>query len=627
MCGIMGWAGRSPKSFNSDKFNNLGIQNETRGTHSCGVSVDGEIYFGVDDRKRFRDFLSKGGYPKPTKIPIVVGHTRHATNGSHTMSNAHPFGFGDADKHKDMYAFIGVHNGTLYNSLSLANHFKIDSTSQEVGSNNNSFTRTKIDSEILLEIIFTSKDWKVLSQYNGAAALMFYNVNEPDTVYLFHGATKKELNGNDKNVYVERPLFVWQEHKNSLYISSQKEGLISIGGTEEAITDLTTNVVYKIKNGNLASASTYRISRNSQQQDREFFTAAATKNKKAKQTAIDLNADKSLINGYYDKGRGGTSPFGFNFHGSSVVGKTNNAANIYNDSEMAPFSKKINVQKLRYRRNGHNADGIYVWVDTFGFYFVGTTVINALSTFKRLVNKQFYKGDFVYNKVVLKGAKEQDITIPFPMKEGVKDLPNNAFIEYFHYFFDGVKIISYVDWQAANDFKEKKYTFSIPALSNISCHPIVDITKKKADNDKQNIFFKGSLANSEGFTPLGSSKTYKLVKGNCVEITLVDGAAHRTPFNNLNKLDEAFDKHEATCEVIQLPQNASKNPELDQVEEEVFHKLLDDILCPILDKFYQSRERLQKYSNTELGKDALNLLQDFIKGASQIVAEELNEEH
>tara|TARA_R110000851_G_scaffold315229_2_gene477564 strand:- start:12887 stop:14782 length:1896 start_codon:yes stop_codon:yes gene_type:complete len=630
----MAWAGRSPKTFSPDKFNLLGIMNEVRGTDSCGVAVDGEIYFGVNTTKRYRDFLADGGYPIPTTIPIVIGHTRNSTVGGNTIENAHPFGFGDAKTNKEFYAFIGVHNGTLYNQKDLAATHNVSVGKEKKGAKNNTYSVDKIDSEILLEILYTSKKFKVLSQYNGAAALVWYHIDEPEIMYAFHGASVKSLGGFDKANYIERELWAWQEHRNSLYISSQDHALAALGGTKENMVHLQTNVVYKIKHGNLATAQQFPLSRASQQHER--VTAYKKKNKTFKQQEFELDQGNGLTNAYTN-GRGGSKTPVVPFRGSSIYTKVSSAANIHNDKKVGPKNKKVSMEGLRYNRNGHGINGIYVWIPSYGFHFLGFKVEASEKTFKALIGKQWFKGDFVYDQSILEGADAKDIKIPFPDSIKIGASPMFNCMSYFHYFLDGCKITSYLDWKSARDLENNGNGFSIQALSGITCHPIADV-KNKADDNAQGIFFRGVLANTPGFTPLGSQKTYTISKGNCTEITLVDTAAHRSPFSNLevlmSKLNENEDGKttgkgsEDTTIIHKLDSKSSDsipvNTLLDAVEEDLLENLIDDMFLPAIEKFQQNRERLTKYKNTELGKDALELLTDFIKGAGQIVASELN---
>lgn len=619
----MAWAGRSPKSFNPDKFNALGIMNQTRGTNSCGVTVDGKIYHGIDNTSRYCDFLAEGGFPLPMSIPIVIGHTRNSTVGKNTAANAHPFGYGEAKANKELFEFIGVHNGTLYNYKDLAEDNKIDTTKSIINEKNTSFVADKIDSEILLEIIYKSADFKVLSRYNGAAALVFCNVNEPEYIYAFHGASVKSLDGNDKALYIERELWAWQEHKNSLYISSQEHGLQAIGGTKETMTHLQTNTVYKIKHGNLGGAKQFHLSRSAQQHDKISAYFSTQNRNKRKATPVN----DALTNAYDNTSGGGTKnkiPFPVRGSKSSII--LPDDANIHNDKKMEPDSKRISVQKLRYCRNGHEINGIFIWITNVGLYFIGYNMIQAEKTFKNLIDKQWYKGDFVYDTAILEGAKEKEITIPLKSSLGFKKDSFNC-LEHFHFFIDGAKILSYTDWISATSFIEKGNGFSVQALSNITCHPIVD-TKYKKGNHEQGIFHNGVLATSPGFTPLGSNKTYRLNKGNCTAITIVDGAKHRTPFSNLVLIQTALELNEENSStVISLAANSpsSKKSLVDALAEDTLNKLVDELFLPAIETFQHNRDRLRPFAKYELGKDALEINESFLKRACELVMMEIND--
>jgi glucosamine 6-phosphate synthetase-like amidotransferase/phosphosugar isomerase protein len=108
MCGIFAWSGSKPELFNKSKFDILGIYNDSRGGDSCGVSTDGEIYYGVTTNcKKYSQFLFEKNYLLPNKFPTVIGHTRKSSVGSVNTENAHPFGFG-VNNLNDSYEFVGV---------------------------------------------------------------------------------------------------------------------------------------------------------------------------------------------------------------------------------------------------------------------------------------------------------------------------------------------------------------------------------------------------------------------------------------------------------------------------------------------------------------------------------------
>jgi len=258
-CGIFGWAGKDPKKFNRNKLNILGIHNETRGVHSCGISKDGEISIGIDEQKLFRNFLANSSYDNPKLYPLVLGHTRQSTYGAHTIANAHPFGYGTS--RGGGYKMIGVHNGTLLNHTPLAKQYGID-TEAPNGESASRFplTRTKIDSEIILEIISKTKNYKVLSEYTGAAALVWTDTDKPNVMYCFHGESRKR-DWKDSDVEIERPLYFYQESKNSVYISSIFSSLLGIGATTKNSWSFAPNVIYEITDGDVKNAKRTKISR------------------------------------------------------------------------------------------------------------------------------------------------------------------------------------------------------------------------------------------------------------------------------------------------------------------------------------------------------------------------------
>ena len=633
-CGIMAWAGRSPKTFNEAKFNMLGIMNETRGTDSCGVSVDGDIYFGVDGTKRYRDFLAETNYPMPTKIPVVIGHTRKSTVGSHTIDNAHPFGFGDSKKTKAAFSFIGCHNGTLYNQKDLAHKYEIETSRTKSTTNNSTYTTDKIDSEILLEIIYSTKKFKVLSSYNGAAALVFYHVDEPDTLYVYHGHSVKRQGGADKTTYVERSLFGYQEHKNSLYISSQDHALLAIGANDDTLINFKTNIVYKIKNGNFKSAEEFPISRASQQHER-----MTTYDKKTKQNArakVPVNGTSSSKND-----SGGSKAPQIPFTRPAASTSVSSDSNIFNDKTHTIPSKKFYVENLRYKRNGHGLDGVYIWITGFGFHFIGFDIVNGEKTFWALVNKTFDKGDFLYND---KTERSTDAFVPFPEKLGyTKDIVNP--LTHFHYFIEGVKIITHTDWKSAKHFQSGNNKYTMEALSNIAAHPICQVKRRK-DDDKQGILYQGSLA-TISFCPVGSEKIYHIEKGNCVKIEATPSAKHRSPYSNLELITQQILDFEANfkegdasdvdfqvkdSKVINLNANTeNKNPTevanlSSAMDEEVLTQLLDEIFLPTFDMMQLNKDRLYRYRDTPKGKEAIFIINELLSAASDLVMVEVNED-
>ena len=66
-CGIFGIINKKPTRFNKTAFNILGINNDSRGGDSCGIFIDGEVEYGVNDKKLYSSFFKKSNLINNTK--------------------------------------------------------------------------------------------------------------------------------------------------------------------------------------------------------------------------------------------------------------------------------------------------------------------------------------------------------------------------------------------------------------------------------------------------------------------------------------------------------------------------------------------------------------------------------
>lgn len=126
MCGLCGVYSTNFGQWEYDTFQKLLVMNVWRGDHSTGIirgQVDGRILSRksllaspqfvysdvsdiIEDEKNFK------------KPYFLMGHTRHATKGSITLKNAHPFQFANV---------IGMHNGTIQTPFKHRDEFETDS--------------------------------------------------------------------------------------------------------------------------------------------------------------------------------------------------------------------------------------------------------------------------------------------------------------------------------------------------------------------------------------------------------------------------------------------------------------------------------------------------------------------
>lgn len=458
MCGIIGYAGKDLTKFNSSKLNSLGMWNEKRGEHSCGVSTDGDIFIGVNTEKVFRDFIANTGYKHPSIFPVVIGHTRHATGGAHTIENAHPFGFGEDGK--GGFKMIGVHNGTLLNHLELAREYEIDITEQK-----GTVTRTKIDSEILLEIVYNFGT-SVLEKYNGAAALVWTRPEEPNVIYVYRG---KSLSSKNEVIRTEeRPLFYLQESKNSMYFSSIEDSLAFISDEDNfEVKEFDVNVVYKITDGDVENAERTPINRAGKYQKsygvtygRHNYAKSYTPTTHHKGTSKKASEVKSLKDYYKSKAKGVNTNYQIKHY------------NIANEevNEDIKMKGKIYYNKLRYWKNNAQVTGIFTVLRNGLIYYLGDTEQMA---------------ETAYGKIHKNSKYTQD---------------KSSFI----YFYKGICVKSALDYITCVTTNLK---FSILQLSYISRYPIIDLKLS------QPIAFLDGKVATETFLPIAGTTIYNIGEG------------------------------------------------------------------------------------------------------------------
>ena len=509
-CGLFGWSGKDVKKFNKDKFDKLGILNVERGKSSCGISFDGDIQIGIDANKMYYDFIIDREI-KLTKYPIIIGHTRQSSVGSVNVFNAHPFGFGD---NNNDFIFIGAHNGTLKNHKELAKKYEVDESVENYYTDKDNkeivVKRDKIDSEILLEIIYKHKNFKVLSEYIGGAALVFTDTTNPNVLYLFKGKSKDW--GSSAHESTERPLFVYIENKNSMYFSSLEDSLRTIGGNDDNVIDIESNVVYKITDGDFKNAELIPVTRINATQNISYNN---TKNY-GPNYGLD---DESWYGGY-----GHNSAFNIKKEEKeeksttlmtlpavkNVKEKTKEVFNIYNETLSKPHDEYQGVpyfNKLRWYRNGQLITGIYVWINEYGYYPVGHSIKTANEKFNFILDKLFDGKEFIGDDGKLEGI------IPFKS--------SSLLTPAYFYFVQGVQIKTFWDYASCYNMFEKLKPgnhLDYIQLSQVSTHPIINLQFSTKAIDEQMIL-KNGLIYDGNFTCLGAEKNYEVKRGNLINET------------------------------------------------------------------------------------------------------------
>ena len=667
-CGIFSWAGSDVSLFDQAKYNILGIYNVTRGKDSCGVYYDGDVYYGIGNRSNYLDFI-KDNRIDLMQSPIVIGHTRAASPGNKVdIDNAHPFLLEDE---QGVYNFVGCHNGTVYNSKELALKYDVPTEVDIPNAKVFPFKRTLIDSEIILRILQKTKNYEVLKQYNGGAALVWSFLEEPNVVYAFKGASKS--NNYNKIETTERPLHYYQDKKGSLYISSIDSSLQSIGGDKDNIGEFEENTIYIIKDGDIENAEKIKISREDASQTREVViygtnTTSSGYNAYGNKHRHGPNAhyfDPSIYDDFMEDDSVKTGQQVLNLNQKSVspkpkedvklnmefcriqtmvekhlstqpnvvseavraaskIDKSNVILNIYNEQPYLSLARLHQQNTLIYNKTkyyfveGGKATelftGLALFIQGFGFYCLKSmTAEAAFVEIDSLRNRLFAGGVFgssEYSKEVLEnGDLYDEFYINFPIV-GNKDVQ-------IHYFLQGVKISTYLDYQSLIEdvirFTVAGTIYDYDKLSHASIYPISDNRATYKTKVEQEVLLQGAHA-TVNVAPLGGERVYFYKDGNLVG-TSVNSAYTRTSCNSL--LLRSYKALQNAIEVVkdQINQELSESAE----ENIEIKNTLNDLKDRGLETFEEISIHVKDFAESfeaetkDFSNDQLSLNPDLIK--------------
>lgn len=625
MCGIFGQATNNPKKINQANIKILGMFNESRGRNSCGISYDGEIFHGLDKEALFTDFI-KGRNFKVNKYPIAIGHTRQSSVGAINHFNCHPFGFG-LNKKDDTFETIFVHNGTLLNHKELAFSHKIETTEYYTNQWNHEMTRNKIDSEILGEILHTSKKFKVLSEYNGRAALVWTNTYQPNVIYLWSGKSVPEEHDKPELAEEERPLNVYLESKNNFYFSSIPESLHAIGGTEKNTFQIDYNTVYVVTDGDFKNAEKFKVSRSKNYHIETYNYSHYTRGGNYNACEMPSQSSKHSKYDFFKK----------KVNNNSVIPLPSAKVelppiNIYLDNTIHNqnhYGGKIYTKKLRYYKNGHPVNGVYVWFYNHGLYFMGDNEKEALAKFHMNAGKKFVDGEFTDTKTV-------NGYIPFA---DIEKIPT------FHYIIEGVMLKTKLDYDVTRANIVKGLWFDYIKLSYMSIHPVIDLNIITTDSKNQGIYKDGKLYTGV-VTGLAFEKKYHIENGNLTKTELtVNGVTSTTPKKKEGEIpDHVFyqTKHflitneQRICEneyylegklkeivngdsetIIEENGQVLSHDEISQLVFDIINEELTDPLISMQD----CMKKLEVYKSHPDAKDGIEMLNQMMKLLNTFVTE------
>lgn len=642
MCGIFGQSASNPNKLNQANIRILGMFNESRGKNSCGITYDDEIYHGLLTEKLFTDFM-KGRNFKAEHNPLMFGHTRAASSGVVNEYNAHPFGFG-VNKKTGGYKFIGVHNGTLYNQEELAEKYGVELTQTYTNQWKVETTRTKIDSEILLEIIHRSRSYDVLGDYIGRAALIWTDTTRPNVTYLWSGQSRMNEGFVTGALYEERPMNVWIENEESFYFSSLPDSLQAIGAESKDVFQIDYNTVYRVTNGNFAAAVKTPVSRLNCWHTETYV--APTTNYANRHNAMGYGNDcnwgdyrQGKLIGENEGKKGNHSILPANNTPSTAAKSTE--LNIYEDIPVFnqnDYGNKVYVKHLRYYKKGHLVTGIHIWIKEYGFYNMGETLKEAHDAWDKLKGVKFINGAFDISKLSTGGG-----TYPIPAFSATPS---------FLYIIDGILLKTQLDYLQTLRMPLIRQDYL--KMSHMATLPIIDIKFAHKATFKQDIMKNGELY-SGTINGLAYEKTYEVSKGNLVKVTVkpengfpkvvklptiqecvAEHVAKKTngeiikandevlkaAYENIVKFEDAIIENEINLEELAEYQKSLEAIEdADEALEIKVTQLLDNEITPCLMSFQNVRDELdlldesnEKVSTTKtLMKSLILLITNHIK--------------
>jgi len=234
MCGIVGYIGK--QNGITPVLDGLTAL-EYRGYDSAGIACIGEngghAIKQVGEVKGLRQKITEEGQG-PSQL--VIGHTRWATHGTPTITNAHPH------QNTDGTIFV-VHNGIIENYVELR---------QKLEKEGYAFV-SQTDTEVIPQLIdFHLKNhhsFKVafeaaLQELRGAYAIAAISTHEPDTLYAARLSSPLVVGvGKDEFILASDPAAILAHTKQVLYLSDYEMIMLSRDGSHELMNFKEAKVV------------------------------------------------------------------------------------------------------------------------------------------------------------------------------------------------------------------------------------------------------------------------------------------------------------------------------------------------------------------------------------------------
>jgi predicted glutamine amidotransferase len=547
----------------------LGLANNTRGHHGCGIYINGEVIRGLDKEAEFVDFIGKNLYPDidQSLSSIIISHSRQSTSGEKNVTTTHPIEVPSV--HNANKNIIGVHNGSLKNHYTLCTKYEID------------HKIANFDTRALYMLI-DKVGINILSEYTGAAALIWMHPSDTNTMYVYHGGYYS--NHFDKNKQIlteERPMY-YLETKEGIYFSSIESSLMAIrDNTEQTVLDLSFNRVFTVTNG--VFGSNIKI-------DREEIELTTSHNTRANNNDYD-EIWGDYANTYYG--------YGYNY-------KTRNNHNTAYGVQNAYASKKEIVIPEKNIVDDELPLIKSKYVDTV----------------------MFYKGRYH----LIKDNEDTLCTgIMFIKDRGIVSTINDPHARTCHFYL-GVMLRDAKAYTEVMELKKQVYNWTNSVYANFaeliskySKHPVCN-DKNQAINFAKSYklawYFDGKKIDSSKFRPEWSGRCYVIEDGFCTEIKPSNrgdiifeecASIFDKPFESASKmasfvlydknkdillalknyLVDEFTMSKRSTDDIDLNETIYNLINADFKDNNTLRKCFNDTVC-VLDKYYEDAKKNQE---------------------------------
>jgi glucosamine--fructose-6-phosphate aminotransferase (isomerizing) len=217
MCGIVGYIGhRQAAPLILDSLRKL----EYRGYDSAGIAVlnDGQVSIRRAEGKL--NNLEAMIKHQPMSGAVGIGHTRWATHGRPSETNAHPHRAGDV---------VVVHNGIIENYLELKTQLS------KRGTHFSSETDSEIVAHLVAEKVARGVDFldavrRTLREIHGSYALLFLNRRDPKRLIVAKNSTPIVIGWGEGETFIASDIPALLDHTRKVtFLEDGEIGEVSVG--------------------------------------------------------------------------------------------------------------------------------------------------------------------------------------------------------------------------------------------------------------------------------------------------------------------------------------------------------------------------------------------------------------